>query len=169
MPRASRGPRRIAISTHRKRSASSSSRERSSARSKRWLWIRRPRTSGHASMHHRCGGEGCVRRGGRSVRGSGSTTTPGCATLTRGCVRGRVNWIDRTISPLPAAACESLRLALAPAIGPDPVTMPKDVAGLDAERTRRVLKARAEMGGARHASRRRAARQQVEGKSPQAG
>ena len=38
---------------------------------------------------------------------------------------------------------ESLRLALALAIGPDPVTMLKDVAGLDAEQTRRVLKSAA--------------------------
>jgi len=52
----------------------------------------------------------------------------------------RMGWIDRTIAPLPAEVRESLRLALALAIGPDPVTMLKDVAGLDAEQTRRVLK-----------------------------
>jgi AcrR family transcriptional regulator len=52
----------------------------------------------------------------------------------------RMDWIDTTISPLPAEAREGLRLALALAIGPDPVTMLKDVAGLDAEQTRRVLK-----------------------------
>jgi hypothetical protein len=39
-----------------------------------------------------------------------------------------------------AEARESLRVPLALAIGPDPVTMLKDVAGLDAERTRRALK-----------------------------
>jgi AcrR family transcriptional regulator len=55
----------------------------------------------------------------------------------------RMGWIDRTIAPLPAEVCESLRLALALAIGPDPVTMLKDVAGLDAEQTRRVLKSAA--------------------------
>src|SRR4029453_6902883 len=52
----------------------------------------------------------------------------------------RMGWIDRPIAPLPAEVRESLRLALALAIGPDPVTMLKDVAGLDAEQTRRVLK-----------------------------
>jgi AcrR family transcriptional regulator len=52
----------------------------------------------------------------------------------------RMGWIDRTIAPLPAEVRESLRLALALAIGPDPVTMLKDVAGLDAEQTKRVLK-----------------------------
>jgi AcrR family transcriptional regulator len=77
----------------------------------------------------------------------------------------RMDWIDKTISPLPAEARESLRLALALAIGPDPVTMLKDVAGLDAERTTRVLKwaARAML---------RAAVQldgSSEGESPQAG
>jgi hypothetical protein len=41
----------------------------------------------------------------------------------------RMGWIDRTIAPLPAEVRESLRLALALAIGPDPVTMLKDVAG----------------------------------------
>lgn len=55
----------------------------------------------------------------------------------------RMGWIDRTIAPLPAEVRESLRLALALAIGPDPVTMLKDVAGLDAEQTRRVLKSAA--------------------------
>jgi hypothetical protein len=51
-----------------------------------------------------------------------------------------MDWIDKTISPLPAEAREGLRLPLALVIGPDPVTMLKDVAGLDAEQTRRVLK-----------------------------
>ena len=51
-----------------------------------------------------------------------------------------MDWIDKTIAPMPAGARESLRLALALAIGPDPVAMLKDVAGLDAEQTRRVLK-----------------------------
>jgi AcrR family transcriptional regulator len=55
----------------------------------------------------------------------------------------RMDWIDRTISPLPAEVRESLRLSLALAIGPDPVTMLKDVAGLDAEQTTRVLKSAA--------------------------
>src|SRR5215203_5771046 len=55
-------------------------------------------------------------------------------------LRRRMDWIDKTISPLPAEAREGFRLSLALAIGPDPVTMLKDVAGLDAERTRRVLK-----------------------------
>jgi AcrR family transcriptional regulator len=55
----------------------------------------------------------------------------------------RMGWIDKTIAPLPAEVRESLRLALALAIGPDPVTMLKDVAGLDAEQTRRVLKSAA--------------------------
>jgi AcrR family transcriptional regulator len=52
----------------------------------------------------------------------------------------RMEWIDKTISPLPAEARATLRLTLALAIGPDPVTMLKDVAGLDAEQTRTVLK-----------------------------
>jgi AcrR family transcriptional regulator len=52
----------------------------------------------------------------------------------------RMGWIDKTISPLPAEARESLRLALALAIGPEAVTMLHDVAGLDAEQTRDVLK-----------------------------
>jgi AcrR family transcriptional regulator len=52
----------------------------------------------------------------------------------------RMNWIDTTLSTVPAEARERLRLALALAIGPDPVTMLKDVAGLDAEQTKRVLK-----------------------------
>jgi AcrR family transcriptional regulator len=52
----------------------------------------------------------------------------------------RMDWIDKTISPVPAEARESLRLALALAISPDAVTMLKDVARLDAEQTRRVLK-----------------------------
>jgi AcrR family transcriptional regulator len=52
----------------------------------------------------------------------------------------RMDWIDKTIAPMPAEARESLYLALALAIGPDPVTMLKDVAGLDAEQTKRVLK-----------------------------
>jgi AcrR family transcriptional regulator len=52
----------------------------------------------------------------------------------------RMDWIDKTISPVPAEARESLRLALALAISPDSVTMLKDVARLDAERTRQVLK-----------------------------
>jgi hypothetical protein len=52
----------------------------------------------------------------------------------------RMDWIDKTISPMPAEVRENLRLALALAIGPDPVTMLKDIAGLDAERTRTVLK-----------------------------
>jgi AcrR family transcriptional regulator len=55
----------------------------------------------------------------------------------------RMGWIDKTIAPLPAEVRESLRLALALAIGPDPVTMLKDVAGLDAEQTVRVLKSAA--------------------------
>jgi hypothetical protein len=41
---------------------------------------------------------------------------------------------------VPAEGRESLRLALALAIGPDPVMMLKDVARLDAEQTKRVLK-----------------------------
>jgi AcrR family transcriptional regulator len=55
----------------------------------------------------------------------------------------RMDWIDKTISPLPANVRENLRLPLALAIGPDPVTMLKDVAGLDAEQTRAVLKSAA--------------------------
>ena len=54
-----------------------------------------------------------------------------------------MDWIDKTISPVPAEARESLRLALALAISPDAVTMLKDVARLDAEQTRRVLKSAA--------------------------
>jgi len=77
----------------------------------------------------------------------------------------RMDWIDRTISPLPAEARESLRLALALAISPDAVTMLKDVAGLDAEQTRRVLKwaARAMLRAAVQLDGR------SEGESPQAG
>jgi AcrR family transcriptional regulator len=77
----------------------------------------------------------------------------------------RMDWIDKTISPLPAEARESLRLPLALAIGPDPVTMLKDVAGLDAERTRRVLK------WTTHAILRAAAQLdgRSEGESPKAG
>jgi AcrR family transcriptional regulator len=52
----------------------------------------------------------------------------------------RMEWIDKTISPLPAETRENLRLPLALVIGPDPVTMLKDVAGLDAAHTRTVLK-----------------------------
>ena len=52
----------------------------------------------------------------------------------------RMDWIDKTISPVPAETRESLRLALALAISPDAVTMLKDVAGLDAEQTSSVLK-----------------------------
>jgi len=77
----------------------------------------------------------------------------------------RMDWIDKTISPVPAEARESLRLALALAISPDAVTMLKDVARLDAEQTRRVLK-----GAARAMLR---AAEQLDGKSeeasPQAG
>ena len=77
----------------------------------------------------------------------------------------RMDWIDKTISPVPAEARESLRLALALAISPDAVTMLKDVARLDAEQTRRVLK-----GAARTMLR---AAEQLDGKSegasPQAG
>jgi hypothetical protein len=66
---------------------------------------------------------------------------------------------------VPAEARESLRLALALAISPDAVTMLKDVARLDAEQTRRVLK-----GAARAMLR---AAEQLDGKSeeasPQAG
>jgi hypothetical protein len=40
----------------------------------------------------------------------------------------------------PSRAEHGVQIALALAIGPDPVTMLKDVAGLDAEQTRRVLK-----------------------------
>lgn len=77
----------------------------------------------------------------------------------------RMDWIDKTISPVPAEARESLRLALALAISPDAVTMLKDVARLDAEQSRRVLK-----GAARAML--RAAEQldgKSEGESPQAG
>lgn len=77
----------------------------------------------------------------------------------------RMDWIDKTISPVAAEARESLRLALALAISPDAVTMLKDVARLDAEQTRRVLK-----GAARAMLR---AAEQLDGKSegasPQAG
>jgi AcrR family transcriptional regulator len=77
----------------------------------------------------------------------------------------RMDWIDKTISPVPAEARENLRLALALAISPDAVTMLKDVARLDAEQTRRVLK-----GAARAMLR---AAEQLDGKSeeasPQAG
>jgi AcrR family transcriptional regulator len=52
----------------------------------------------------------------------------------------RMDWIDKTISPLPTEVRESLRLPLALAIGPDQVTMLKDVARLDAAQTTRVLK-----------------------------
>ena len=77
----------------------------------------------------------------------------------------RMDWIDKTISPVPAEARESLRLALALAISPDAVTMLKDVARLDAEQTSSVLK-----GAARAMLR---AAEQLDGKSeggsPQAG
>ena len=72
----------------------------------------------------------------------------------------RMDWIDKTISPVPAEARESLRLALALAISPDAVTMLKDVARLDAEQTRRVLK-----GAARAMLR---AAEQLDGKSEEA-
>jgi len=52
----------------------------------------------------------------------------------------RMDWIDKTISPVRAETRESLRLALALAISPDAVTMLKDVAGLDAEQISSVLK-----------------------------
>jgi AcrR family transcriptional regulator len=77
----------------------------------------------------------------------------------------RMDWIDKTISPLPAEVRESLRLTLALAIGPDPVTMLKDVAGLDAERTRRVLKRAA--GTMLHAAVQLDGRSETQ--SPQAG
>jgi AcrR family transcriptional regulator len=77
----------------------------------------------------------------------------------------RMDWIDKTISPVPAEARESLRLALALAISPDAVTMLKDVARLDAEQTRRVLK------GAARAMLRAAEQLDVKSEeaSPQAG
>jgi AcrR family transcriptional regulator len=77
----------------------------------------------------------------------------------------RMDWIDKTISPVPAEARESLRLALALAISPDAVTMLNDVAGLDAEQTRRVLKwaVRAMLRAAVHHDGR------SEGEGPQAG
>ena len=77
----------------------------------------------------------------------------------------RMDWIDKTISPLPTEARESLRLALALAISPDAVTMLKDVARLDAAQTTRVLKwaARAMLRAAEQVDGR------LEGKGPQAG
>jgi AcrR family transcriptional regulator len=52
----------------------------------------------------------------------------------------RLLWIDEIIEPLPKEARQKVRLAMALAIGPDPVTMLKDVAGLDLVETRRVMK-----------------------------
>jgi AcrR family transcriptional regulator len=52
----------------------------------------------------------------------------------------RLEWIDAAIAPLPAEVKPKLRLALALAIGPDPVTMMKDIAWLDAKETKRLLK-----------------------------
>ena len=52
----------------------------------------------------------------------------------------RMEWIDTIISPLPEETRAMLRLGLALAIGPDPVVMLKDIAGVQAEEAQRVLK-----------------------------
>lgn len=52
----------------------------------------------------------------------------------------RMEWIDTVISPLPPEARAKLRLGLALAIGPDPVVMLKDVAGVEGAEARQVLK-----------------------------
>ncbi len=52
----------------------------------------------------------------------------------------RLEWIDAAIAPLPAEVKQKLRLSLALAIGPDPVTMMKDISVLDARETKRLLR-----------------------------
>lgn len=52
----------------------------------------------------------------------------------------RMEWIDTVISPLPEEVRAKLRLGLALAIGPDPVVMLKDIAGVEGEEARDVLK-----------------------------
>lgn len=52
----------------------------------------------------------------------------------------RMGWIDRVIAPFPDKMRSALRLPLALAIGPDQVTMLKDIAGLNEAHTGQVLK-----------------------------
>ncbi len=51
----------------------------------------------------------------------------------------RREWIERVVEPLPEAVRERLRTALTLVVGPDLVTMLKDVSGLDAAATKSLL------------------------------